>query len=445
MFHVKEHAVPTSHIREYARSTVDDQEEVLHLAVKQYIPKKTFAATHKVTIVGAHANGFPKVRSIFSNTLEMYEPLWDELYERLRAKGIAINSIFIADVAHQNASGILNERKLGNDPSWQDHPRDMFLMINHFRKEMKRPLIGIGHSMGGNNLVNLSIMHPRLFTTLILIDPVVQRQVSTQGNFAPARASTNRRDKWPSRKAAEASFKRSKFYQTWDPRVLDLWVKYGLRDLPTHVYPSATPASGFPPVITADPSSATVSPEPMTEREVTLATTKHQEVLTFARLRSPAIEGSTIPMEVTHPDFDPERDIDSLFYSPALISTFRKLPNLRPSVFYIYGEESALSAPLFIADRRAQTGIGPNGSGGVKKGRVGDVTFKGVGHLIPMEDVNQTADAAAAWIVPEIERWAALEAAEREEWAGVPVHERSQMTERYLRIMKEDGNKPSKL
>jgi len=45
----------------------------------------------------------------------MYEPLWDELYERLRAKGIAINSIFIADVAHQNASGILNERKLGND------------------------------------------------------------------------------------------------------------------------------------------------------------------------------------------------------------------------------------------------------------------------------------------------------------------------------------------
>jgi len=66
--------VPTSHIREYARSTVDDQEEVLHLAVKQYIPKKTFSATHKVTIVGAHANGFPKVRST-SSSLSVWRTL----------------------------------------------------------------------------------------------------------------------------------------------------------------------------------------------------------------------------------------------------------------------------------------------------------------------------------------------------------------------------------
>ena len=110
-------------------------------------------------------------------------------------------------------------------------------MVNHFREHMKRPLIGIGHSMGGNNLVNLSIMHPRLFTSLILIDPVIARTPSAQGNFAPARLSAKRRDRWPSREAAAASFKRSKFYQTWDPRVLDLWIKYGLRNLPTLVYP----------------------------------------------------------------------------------------------------------------------------------------------------------------------------------------------------------------
>jgi len=45
----------------------------------------------------------------------LYEPLWDELYERLKAKDIRIRAIFIADVAHQGASGVLNERKLGND------------------------------------------------------------------------------------------------------------------------------------------------------------------------------------------------------------------------------------------------------------------------------------------------------------------------------------------
>ena len=36
--------------------------------------------------------------------------------------------------------------------SWYDHPRDLLHMINHFRKEMPRPLVGIGHSMGGNNV-----------------------------------------------------------------------------------------------------------------------------------------------------------------------------------------------------------------------------------------------------------------------------------------------------
>lgn len=36
--------------------------------------------------------------------------------------------------------------------SWFDHPRDLLHMINHFRNQMPRPLVGIGHSMGGNNL-----------------------------------------------------------------------------------------------------------------------------------------------------------------------------------------------------------------------------------------------------------------------------------------------------
>ena len=137
--------------------------------------------------------------------------------------------------------------------SWMDHPRDLFLMVNHFRKQIKRPIIGVGHSMGGSQLVNLSLMHPRLFTSLILIDPVIQRLPSAKGNMGPAKASTNRRDRWPSRVAAEASFKRSKFYQSWDPRVLDLWVKHGLRELPTYIHPYATAASGTPPVIGPDP------------------------------------------------------------------------------------------------------------------------------------------------------------------------------------------------
>ena len=149
-------------------------------------------------------------------------------------------------------------------------------MINHFRRQITQPIVGVGHSMGGCHLVRLSLMHPRLFTTLILMDPVIQRLPSRQGNYGPAKASTVRRDRWPNRKAAEASFKRSKFYQTWDSRVLDLWIKYGLRDLPTLLHPEPTAASNTLPPLNADPSSATVSPDKETETEVTLTTTKHQ-------------------------------------------------------------------------------------------------------------------------------------------------------------------------
>jgi hypothetical protein len=32
--------------------------------------------------------------------------------------------------------------------SWIDHSRDVLHMINHFRDEMPRPLMGFGHSLG---------------------------------------------------------------------------------------------------------------------------------------------------------------------------------------------------------------------------------------------------------------------------------------------------------
>ena len=132
-------------------------------------------------------------------------------------------------------------------------------MVNKFRDQMPRPIIGVGHSMGGCQLANLALLHPRLFETLVLVDPVIHQVVTLSGNVSPAVASARRREVWPSREAAATAFKKSKFYQTWDPRVLERWVEYGLRDMPTKIFPDAK------------------------RPEVTLTTTKHQEVMTFLR------------------------------------------------------------------------------------------------------------------------------------------------------------------
>ncbi|KXS95132.1 hypothetical protein AC578_2884 [Pseudocercospora eumusae] len=432
-FNIQKHKLPASHIREYPRATTDDQEEVLHLAIKHYTPiSPAGSEKNGVTIIGGHANGFPK---------ELYEPLWDDLYERLQKQGVHINSIWIADVSHQGDSGVLNEDILGNDPSWFDHPRDLFLMINHFREHMKRPIIGIGHSMGGNNLVNLALMHPRLFTTLILIDPVIQRYPSVGGNFGPARASTVRRDRWPSRQEAETKAKKSKVFQTWDPRVLQKWMEYGFRELPTPLYPTMQKISNPVPPISADPTTSSIPPDPTTEKELTLKTTKFQEVFTFLRPNFPTQEfpdPENSPNPQTHPDVPAWTSPKSPFYRPEPLVTFTRLPNLRPSVLYIFGELSDLSAPLLRADRLAQTGIGWGGSGGVGKDRVKEHVFEGVGHLIPMEVVGETADVSAGWVGEEIRRWKRTEEEFRREWERVPKGEKAVFSEEFKRQMLGD-------
>lgn len=60
-FRILEHQVESSYIREWPHALANNQEERLYLSVKQYIPKDNpNPRPGDVTIIGAHANGFPK-------------------------------------------------------------------------------------------------------------------------------------------------------------------------------------------------------------------------------------------------------------------------------------------------------------------------------------------------------------------------------------------------
>ncbi|KAI4721734.1 toxin biosynthesis protein-like protein [Aureobasidium sp. EXF-10727] len=439
-FRVQEHTLPCSYIREYPLATADSQEDTLHLAIKQYTPLDNLSPQKgDVTIIAAHANGFPK---------ELYEPLWDELHTRLRASGIKIRSIWIADVAHQGQSSVLNENILGNDPSWFDHPRDLFLMINKFRDQMPQPLVGVGHSMGGAHLTALSLMHPRLLSTLILIDPVIIRK-SHSNAYDLGRLSARRRDKWPSREAARKAFEKSPMFKDWDRRVLDRWMDHALRDLPTKLYPEVA-TSSTPPAIGADVSGSTISPDSNTEVPVTLKTTKHQEVMTFMRGNfvtplNPAPD--TAPNPLTHPDVDTALPIRMPFYRPESFHIFKLLQYLRPSVLYVFGTESDLSTAQHIADKLEVTGVAAGGSGGVAKGRVKEFTMQRGGHLMPMERVEETADQCSGWLLQELKRWKdeyiQIEALR----AATPREKRSQMSDGYVQALSQPhgGQAKSKL
>ena len=428
IFRVQEHTVPCQYVRDYPGATLENQEDDLFLHVKQYTPlDQSYSQTGAITIIGAHANGFPK---------ELYEPLWDDLSRALRKQGQAIRGIWIADVAHQGRSGVLNEDKLGNDPSWNDHSRDLLHMINHFRKEMSRPLIGIGHSMGGAQLVNLAYIHPRLLTSLVLIEPVIQNAsaaTADEHSLPHTQASTFRRDDWPSRAEASSSVKKSKFYQLWDPRVLDLWIRYGLRSLPTAIYPKEHDV--------CDRFGIDGGP-------VTLTTTKHQEVFTFLR---PSFGGTNgldpnsklIVNRRTHPDLDFKAMNISPFYRPEPIAIFNDLPRLRPSTLYIFGGKSDVSTSELRKQKMERTGTGVGGSGGAEADRVKEVVFEDVGHLVPMEAVSRCAATAGEWLASELKRWRGEEAEFKREWEAKEERARYTVSEEWKKNIGGDPRRKS--
>lgn len=217
--------------------------------------------------------------------------------------------------------------------------------------------------------------------------------------------STYRRDLWPSRKAAADSYKRSPFYQTWEPRVLSRWVQYGLRDLPTAIHPLDENAR-------RQLSDGTGNP-------VTLTSTLHQEVFTFARPNydyPPESKGLVTVNRSTHPDLDYSVAGMYPFYRPEGKRLFDNMPHLRPSVMYVVGEKSDICSPETNEEKLTQTGTGVGGSGGFPIGRVGLVALDKTGHLVAMEAPVRCAEIASGWLGPELKRWRDEEEAFRVEW-----------------------------
>ena len=273
-------------------------------------------------------------------------------------------------------------------------------------------------------------MHPRLLSSIILIDPIIQLEsvTSPPGSHSLAQLSTFRRDIWPSREDAIISFKKSSFYQLWDERVLNCWITYGLRDLPTAIYPeSPFPASSSTPV--------------------TLTTPKHQEVFTFLRPNFKGIDSSENPTinRQTHPDME-DGEGTYPFYRPEPSIVFRSLPHLRPSALWIFGSESFISRPTLRQQKMATTGTGLGGNGGAQNGRVHEVVLPGVGHLIPMAAARECAHAAANWLAPEMRRWRDEDEEFRKAWAAVGKTEKMTVSDEWKRQLGGDPRtKPPRL
>ena len=298
-------------------------------------------------------------------------------------------------------------------------------MINHFRRDMVRPLVGVGHSFGSNIIINVALMHPRLLSSLVLLDPVISHFIKRGPayGFGPLQSSARRRDLWPSRDAAAAAFARNPFYASWDPRVLRLWARHGLRDCPSALHPDARPP------------------------QVTLTTSKHMECFTYYRPLAQASDpatGARVVDKALLVDADERvRHLDPAefaFYRPEGGSAVDRLPSLRPGVMWIFGGDSDVNPPEVRQEKMDLTGVGVGGSGGAVRGRVRQVTIDGYGHLVPMEATARCADLAAGFVADDLAVWRAEER-EFREWTKKPQRDKQTLDDDWWRWL-GPHNKP---
>ncbi|KAK9246752.1 alpha/beta-hydrolase [Lipomyces tetrasporus] len=331
------------------RRAVQHADDRLEIVGKIYTPKSnTNPQKGDVTIVAAHANGLGK---------ELYEPLFVALlYYSVHAR-FRIRYILITDIVNQGESGVRNE--LGDCMSWTDVSRDLFVILQILRPP--QPVFAMGHSMGGAQLFNLAVLHPSLFSGIIGIDPIIEsKEDATAVGLNPAKLSSHRKDVWPSKEEAIKYFKKRTMYRRWDPRVFDLWIKYGLRDLPTNLYREVHGSS-------ADSN----------QTQVTLTTTRYQEVWTFVTV---------------NPDY-----LDKVGNSPP--------PLDRPDSVEIFDQLHKVKIPtLFITGGQSDVNDRIHKKTAVMK-HAKLITINNASHFIPFEEVEGTAEHVIAFLSKVLEQW----------------------------------------
>ncbi|CAG8729185.1 1446_t:CDS:2, partial [Dentiscutata heterogama] len=113
---------------------------------------------------------------------------------------------------------------------WSDFAQDILQLIDEAK--IQKPIIGIGHSLGGTCMLMAEIFRPGTFSSILVIEPIL-RPISCKLGVLEGTIVTKRRDRWPNRETAHANFSMNKFFQSWDPEMLNLYVQYGLYELPS--------------------------------------------------------------------------------------------------------------------------------------------------------------------------------------------------------------------
>jgi len=113
--------------------------------------------------------------------------------------------------------------------------------IGHIESHYSRPVIGVGHSLGGFLLFFAAIRRPELFRGLVILDSPLMGPLRSRGiwlskkfglidRLTPGGKSVRRRDGWASIAEVRDYFGRKSMFARWDPDCLSDYAEFGTVD-----------------------------------------------------------------------------------------------------------------------------------------------------------------------------------------------------------------------
>ncbi|KDQ56886.1 hypothetical protein JAAARDRAFT_132330 [Jaapia argillacea MUCL 33604] len=201
-----------------------------------------------VTLFCAPAIGFPK---------EVWEPTLVHLLSLPQT--YEVEEIWTWESIQTGDSALLNIGRLGGLYDWRDNARDILNFLLHYlppsgltklpthlpllplsisekRKSSGfgdgRVLMVVGHSFGACTTALAAHTHPRLFSSLLLVDPVVFPVGRYHDKFRDAYllGALMRKERWGSREDAYNHLKKSLVCGCWDKEVLKVYVECGMTE-----------------------------------------------------------------------------------------------------------------------------------------------------------------------------------------------------------------------
>jgi pimeloyl-ACP methyl ester carboxylesterase len=132
--------------------------------------------------------------------------------------------------------------RIGHDPRYPVSDEWVNLvdeLVDHIVSRHDRPVIGVGHSLGGYLTALAATARPELFDAVILLDaPILApfqgsavklaKRIGLIDRVTPAAATRYRRREWASREEALAHFRRRPLFRHFAPEAMEDYANFGL-------------------------------------------------------------------------------------------------------------------------------------------------------------------------------------------------------------------------